>query len=72
MNLLITLTSAGVDTGPFNIYSDTDSFANAFNTNISKATLLAGFSTSAVPIGTTSIRVKSVNDLCNNYGVGTV
>ena len=73
MNLVITLTSAGTDTGPFNIYSDVDGYLSAFDTNIDRATLLAGFATSNVPDGTVEIRVKSVNDLCNNYGrAGTV
>ena len=70
MNLVITLTAAGADTGPFNIYSNVDGYANAFETNISKASLLAGFASSNVPVGTTEVRVKSVNDLCNNYGIG--
>jgi len=73
MNLIITLTTAGTDTGPFNIYSNVDNYLSAFDTDIDKATLLAGFATSNVPDGTVEIRVKSVNDLCNNYGsAGTV
>lgn len=72
MNLVITLTTAGTDTGPFNIYSNVDGYSNAFDINITRATLLAGFATSNVPVGTTEIRVRSVNDLCNNYGIGGV
>lgn len=54
----ITLSSAGVDNGTFSLYSDVDSFAVAFETGISKANMLAGYTTSLIPNGTTVIRVK--------------
>lgn len=69
MNLYITLTTAGVDTGPFNIYSNVDGYLSAFETNISRATLLAGFSSSNAPEGTTEIKVVSVNSDCNNSAI---
>jgi uncharacterized delta-60 repeat protein len=73
MNLVITLTTAGTDTGPFSLYSNVDGYLNAFDTDISRAALLAGFATSNVPDGTVEIRIQSVNDLCNNSErVGTV
>ena len=72
MNIVITLTTTGIDTGPFNIYSDVDGYTSAFDTNIDKTTLLAGFATSNVPAGTTEVRVQSVNALCNNYGSATI
>lgn len=65
MNIYITLTSAGADSGPFNLYSDVDGFVSAFNTNVSKSTLLAGYSTIA-PAGTTTVRIISVG-VCTNY-----
>lgn len=71
MNLVITITTAGADTGPFNLYSDVDGYVSAFDTNISKAALLAGFATANVPDGSLEIRVRNVNDLCTNY-VNTV
>jgi hypothetical protein len=56
----ITLTIAGVDTGPtFNLYSDVDSYATAFETGVSKAALEAGYISTIVPDSTTIIRVSS-------------
>jgi hypothetical protein len=66
MNVLITLTTAGIDTGPFNLYSNTDSYVTAFETGIAKSALVAGYLTALVPAGTTYVRVKSTG-LCTNY-----
>ena len=66
MTVLITLTSAGADAGPFDLYSDTDGYLTAFATGISKATLLGGYLSSAVPDGTTSIRITSTGT-CTNF-----
>ena len=66
MNVLITLTTAGIDTGPFNLYSNTDGYVTAFQTNIAKSLLVAGYTSTVVPAGTTTIRVKSTG-LCTNY-----
>jgi len=63
----ITLTYAGPDTGPFNLYSDVDGFISAFETGVSKAALLAGYTTSLVPNGTTIIRVMSASELCTDF-----
>lgn len=65
MNILITITSTGVDTGPFNLYSNVDGFISAFGVGISKAALLAGYST-IVPDDTTVVRIMS-NGVCKNY-----
>jgi hypothetical protein len=65
VNIYITLTSAGADSGPFNLYSDVDGFVSAFDTNVSKSTLLAGYSTIA-PAGTTTVRIMS-NGACTNF-----
>jgi hypothetical protein len=62
----ISLTSAATNTGPFSLYSDTDSFANAFESGVSKASLLLGFLSSNVPTGTVTCRVKSTGT-CTNY-----
>lgn len=67
MIVTIILTTAGTDTGPFNLYSDVDGFVSAFETGVSKAALLAGYTTSLVPNGTTIIRVMSANILCTNF-----
>ena len=66
MTVLITLTTAGADSGPFNLYSNLDGFISAFEASVPKASLLAGYSSSLVPDFTTTIRVKSIGD-CNNY-----
>jgi len=59
MTVTITLTLAGSDTGPFDLYSDADGYTTAFETGIAKSSLLAGFTTSAVPVDTTNILAKS-------------
>jgi hypothetical protein len=64
--IIITLTIAGADTGPFNLYSDVDSFTIPFETNIPKSSLMAGYTSYLVPDATTIIRVKSVG-ACINY-----
>jgi hypothetical protein len=66
MTVLITLTVAGADSGPFNLYSNIDGFTSAFETGVSKAALLAGYSSALVPNFTTVIRVLSTGD-CTNY-----
>jgi hypothetical protein len=64
MTILITLTTAGVSTGPFNLYSDVNAFATPFATGITKSTLTAGFNCTTVPDYTTIIRVVSTG-VCN-------
>ena len=66
MTVLITLTVAGADSGPFNLYSNLDGFTAAFETGVSKASLLAGYPSALVPDYTTTIRVKS-DGVCVNY-----
>lgn len=66
MTVLITLTLAGADTGPFNLYSNVDGYISAFDTGISKSALTSGYTSTSVPNGTTNIRVKS-NGSCIDY-----
>lgn len=66
MTVLITLTSAGADTGPFDLYSDADGYVSAFETGVSKSALLAGYPSSSVPNSATIIRVKSTGT-CTNF-----
>jgi hypothetical protein len=66
MTVLITLTVAGADSGPFNLYSNLDGFTAAFESGVSKASLLAGYSSALVPDFTTTIKVLSTGD-CTNY-----
>lgn len=57
---------AGSNTGPFNLYSDVDGYVSPFESSISKSTLLAGFVSTSVPLGTTIIRARSAGE-CTNY-----
>jgi hypothetical protein len=66
MTVLITLTTAGSDTGPFDLYSDVDGFVVHFENNVPKASLVSGYTSSLVPNGTIVIRVKS-DSICTNY-----
>ena len=59
MTVTITLTLAGSDTGPFNLYSDVDGYTSAFQTSVPRGTLVAGLTTGTVPDGTTEILVRS-------------
>ncbi len=67
MDIYIILTVAGSDTGPFNLYSNVDGFTSAFETGVSKASLLAGYTTSLAPLGTSVVRVMSNSVNCKNY-----
>jgi len=66
MEAFIKLTTAGNNTGPFNLFSDVDGFTTAFETGVTKAQLLTGYTTAAVPDYTTVIRVAS-DSFCKNY-----
>jgi hypothetical protein len=63
---LIQLTTAGADTGNFTLLSDATGYGPYFESGISRASLLAGYTSNLVPAGTTIIRVKS-NSVCSNY-----
>lgn len=65
MYVFITLTSAGADAGPFNLYSNVDGFTSAFATGVSRTALLAGYSVIA-PAGTTTVRIMS-SGVCTNF-----
>lgn len=65
--VLITLTTAGADTGPFSLYSNINGFVLAFETNVSKEDLEAGYTSVLVPDNTTVIRVQSSNPVCDVY-----
>jgi hypothetical protein len=66
MTVLVTLTLAGADTGPFNLYSNSDGFVNAIATGVAKAALEAGYSLTGVPDDATIIRANSTGT-CTNY-----
>lgn len=62
MTVLITLTTAGANTGPFNLYSDIDGYTAPFESSVAKSALLAGYTSTVVPNGTTIIKVLSAGD----------
>jgi len=62
----ITLTSAGADTGPFNLYSNIDNYVTPFETGILRSSLINGLITNNVPNSTSIIRLKSIGT-CINY-----
>lgn len=64
--VIIKLTTAGTNTGPFNLLSDYDSYVTPFETNIAKSTLVTGYTSSLVPNTATTIRVLSSGS-CTNY-----
>lgn len=66
ITVTITLTTAGTDTGPFNLYSNVDGYVSAFETSVTKVALVAGYTSTLVPDSTTTIRVKSTG-VCTNY-----
>lgn len=68
MTVLIKLTTLGVDTGPtFNLYSSPDGITfTILVSGVAKAALLAGYTSTTVPTGTTIIRVTSIGT-CTNY-----
>ena len=65
MTIIITLSFAGNETGPFDLYSDATNFATPFAQGISKAALLAGFQVNA-PAGTTVVRLDDLSGLCKD------
>jgi hypothetical protein len=72
MYAYITISNVGGDAGPFDLYSNLDGYISAFETDVPKASLEAGYATANVPDGTTIIKIQSKNDLCNNFvNVGT-
>lgn len=64
---LITLTTAGTGTGPFDLYSNVNGYSTPFETNVLKNLLVAGYTSTSVLAGTTIIRVQSTSVGCPNY-----
>lgn len=68
--VLIKLTTAGPDTGPFDLYC-VNSLGNIvgppFENNVSRALLVAGYVSILVPDTCNIIRVKSDNQICTNF-----
>ena len=64
--VLITLTTAGTDVGPFDLYSNVDGYTSSFQTGVSKAILVAGYICIIVPYGTSIIKLQSYGTCTNN------
>ena len=66
MFITITLTTpVGSSVGPFDLFSNADSYVVPFDTNIPLSTLLSGY-TVELPVGATIVRVQSLGT-CTNY-----
>jgi hypothetical protein len=66
MTVLVTLTLAGTDVGPFNLFSNVDGYTTPLATGISRAALIAGYSLTGVPDDAAVIRAQSTGT-CTNY-----
>lgn len=66
MTVLVTLTLAGTDVGPFDLYSDVDGYTTPIATGVSRSALLAGYSLAGVPDTASVIRAQSTGT-CTNY-----
>jgi hypothetical protein len=66
MTVLVTLTLAGTDVGPFNLFSNVDGYTTPLATGISRAALIAGYSLAGVPDTAAVIRAQSTGT-CTNY-----
>lgn len=65
--IIIQASYVGDDAGPFNLFSQVNGFTEAFETDVTKNQLLAGFVSYNVPVGTTVVRVMSTSPECTNY-----
>lgn len=66
MTVLVTLTLAGTDVGPFNLYSNVDGYTTPLATGVTRAALLTGYSLAGVPDTAAVIRATSTGT-CTNY-----
>ena len=66
MTGIIQITTIGVDSGPFNIFSNVTGFTSAFETNITRNELLLGYATNNIPLNTSVIKIVSVGECTND------
>ena len=64
--VIITLTAAGADTGPFDLYSNVDGYLSPFDVSVPKAPLLTGYTSTTVHDSALIIRVVSTSG-CTNH-----
>ena len=68
MIVFLKLTTAGVDSGPFDLYSNLDAYSEPFEENVSKASLIAGYSTD-VPDYATTVRITSKENCISSVDI---
>jgi uncharacterized protein (TIGR02145 family) len=68
MIVFLQLTTAGVDSGPFDLYSNLDAYSEPFEENVSRASLIAGYSTD-VPDYATTVRITSKEDCISSVDI---
>lgn len=66
MTVTITLTTAGRDVNNCSLYSNVDGYVTPFATGVTRAQLLGGYTSTVVPNGTSTIRVKPIGTTCTN------
>lgn len=66
MTVLVTLTLAGTDVGPFNLFSNVGGYTTPLVTGVSRAALVAGYNLLNVPDNASVIRVQSTGT-CTNF-----
>jgi hypothetical protein len=61
----IKLTLAGSSDTTFSLFSDADGFLNPFDSGISKADMISGYTTNTIPDAANTIRIKKAG--CDDY-----
>ena len=69
MTVLLTLTSAGTNSGPFDLYTELDGYTNAFETGVTRNQLLAGYLSAVVPDNATIVRATSLGACVNSLDI---
>jgi hypothetical protein len=65
MNITVTLVNPGASVGPFDIYSNVDSFTTPISTGVSRSALVAGYNIAGVSDLTATVKLVSTGS-CNS------
>jgi uncharacterized protein (TIGR02145 family) len=68
MIVFLQLTTAGIDSGPFDLYSNLDAYSEPFEENVSRDSLIAGYSTD-VPDYATTVRITSKENCISSVDI---
>jgi hypothetical protein len=71
MVVLVTLTSPGADTGPFNLFSSVD-LVTPLVSGVAKSALVSGYTLSSVPDAATYIKVASTGTCTNSINLNVI